>query len=170
MRGDLTTTISIVKSTCGVHHALRISTTALLRRLVRCCFLMLFVSGCASYGVVENSAMTDQSSERQYSITSYSQNRGDDEISLLLTFSGGETGAAAMACGVMEELHDTNVMLKKGSTRLQDEVDSISSVSGGSFTAVYYGSHGDRMLDTFEEVFLRNNPDFQRLLADFTKP
>jgi NTE family protein len=38
-----------------------------------------------------------------------------------------------------------------------DEVDQISSVSGGSFTAAYYGLNGDGIFDTFEEAFLRRN-------------
>lgn len=74
-----------------------------------------------------------------------------------MSFSGGGTRAAAMAYGIMQELRDTNVMLKRGSTRLLDEVDTISAVSGGSFTAAYYGLHGDGMFDTYEDVFLRKN-------------
>jgi NTE family protein len=62
-----------------------------------------------------------------------------------------------MAYGIMQELRDTNVMLKKGNTRLLDEIDTISSVSGGSFTAAYYGLHGEGMFDSFENAFLRKN-------------
>ena len=38
-----------------------------------------------------------------------------------------------------------------------DEVHTISSVSGGSFTSAYYGLHGDGIFDDYEEVFLRQN-------------
>jgi NTE family protein len=38
-----------------------------------------------------------------------------------------------------------------------DEVDLISSVSGGSFTAAYYGLHGDAAFNDFEQVFLRRD-------------
>ncbi len=41
--------------------------------------------------------------------------------------------------------------------RLLDEVDAISAVSGGSFTAGYYGLFGDRIFDTFESTFLKKN-------------
>ena len=41
------------------------------------------------------------------------------------------------------------------SRRLLDEVDLISSVSGGSFTAAYYGLYGDRIFRDFETDFLR---------------
>jgi len=54
-------------------------------------------------------------------------------------------------------LRDTGVVIGGRSGRLLDEVDNISSVSGGSFTAAYYGLHGDRIFDDFEGVFLRSD-------------
>ena len=41
--------------------------------------------------------------------------------------------------------------------RLLDEVDSISSVSGGSFTAAYYALWGDRIFSDFESQFLKKH-------------
>jgi len=38
-----------------------------------------------------------------------------------------------------------------------DNDPHISSVSGGSFTAAYYGLNGDRVFDDFEDRFLRRN-------------
>ena len=38
-----------------------------------------------------------------------------------------------------------------------DEIDYISSVSGGSFTADYYSLYGDRIFEDYETVFLRQN-------------
>jgi NTE family protein len=40
---------------------------------------------------------------------------------------------------------------------LLDEVDSISSVSGGSFTAAYYGLFGDKTFSDYEKVFRRQS-------------
>ncbi len=74
-----------------------------------------------------------------------------------LTFSGGGTRAAAMAYGVLQELRDTPIVLDGKQERLLDKVTHISSVSGGSFTAAYYGLHGDRIFETFEREFLRND-------------
>jgi NTE family protein len=56
---------------------------------------------------------------------------------------------------VLKELRDTGVMIEGRSGRLLDEIDYISSVSGGSFTAAYYGLYGDKIFDDFEMVFLR---------------
>ena len=64
-----------------------------------------------------------------------------------------------MAYGVLEELRDTNFLLNGTSKRLLDEVDNISSVSGGSFTAAYYGLHGEKIFNIFEDEFLRLDMD-----------
>jgi NTE family protein len=79
------------------------------------------------------------------------------EMILILAFSGGGTRAAAFAYGVLEELAATQVDLGAGPRRLLDEVDLISGVSGGSFTAAYYGLYGDRIFDDFRERFLTRN-------------
>ncbi|UCG12866.1 MAG: patatin-like phospholipase family protein, partial [Deltaproteobacteria bacterium] len=54
-----------------------------------------------------------------------------DELLVYLTFSGGGTRAAALSYGVLEELRDTEITISSRKRRLLDEVDAISSVSGG---------------------------------------
>jgi NTE family protein len=80
-----------------------------------------------------------------------------DEMLLILSFSGGGTRAAAFSYGVLEALRKTEVTIgaKKGS--LLDQVDAITGVSGGSFTAAYYGLFGDRIFEDFESKFLKAN-------------
>ena len=124
-------------------------------KLIGPALAMLLVSGCASYGVIVNDAMPAPKPPQEYSVRSHTVTGKSSDISLTLTFSGGGTRAAALAYGVMLELRDTQVMVDGESARLLDEVDIISSVSGGSFTAAYYGLHGDGLFDTFEDVFLR---------------
>jgi NTE family protein len=80
-----------------------------------------------------------------------------DELLLYLTFSGGGTRAAAFSYGVLEELKNTEVTINGKTRRLLDEVDAISAVSGGSFTAGYYGLFGDRIFEDFEARFLKKN-------------
>jgi len=65
--------------------------------------------------------------------------------------------AAALSYGVLEELRKTEIVLDGRKRRLLDEVDGISSVSGGSFTAGYYGLFGDRIFEDFESKFLKKN-------------
>jgi NTE family protein len=76
---------------------------------------------------------------------------------MILSFSGGGTRAAALAYGVMLELRDTKISIEGKSGRLLDQVTTISSVSGGSFTSAYYGLYGDGLFETFEESFLRKD-------------
>ncbi len=82
-------------------------------------------------------------------------NPKSDELTVILTFSGGGTRAAAFSYGVLNELRRTPVLIKNKKRRLLDEVDLISSVSGGSFTSAYYGLFGERIFRDFERKFLK---------------
>ncbi len=85
------------------------------------------------------------------------QFRDTGHVVLTLAFSGGGTRAAAFAYGVMEELRDTEVVVRGERKRLLDEVDTISGVSGGSFPAAYYGLYGDKLFEEFQPKFLNRN-------------
>jgi len=89
------------------------------------------------------------------------------EVALVVSLSGGGTRAAALAYGVLEELRDTEIDVDGAPRRLLDEVDVISSVSGGSFTSAYYGLYGDRLFEDFEERFLKRNVERDLLLRMF---
>ena len=119
--------------------------------------ILLLVSGCASYGVVENTPVKDVSADAGYSVKSFQEKWRIGDTMLMLAFSGGGTRAAALSYGVLKEMRDTRVSAGGQNVRLLDAVDSISSVSGGSFTAAYYGLHGDGIFDDFEEAFLRRD-------------
>jgi NTE family protein len=126
--------------------------------------LLLLLSGCASFGVVQNEPLSDRKTPEEYSIRSWSQAERTNDITLVLAFSGGGTRAAALSYGVLKELRDTKVTVDGRSVRLLDEIDVISSVSGGSFTSAYYGLYGERLFVDFEKVFLRQN--IQQTLLD----
>jgi len=133
--------------------------------------LALLLGGCASYGVVENAAGPVDKKQQSYSIGSFQERWRTDENSVMLAFSGGGTRAAALSYGVLKELRDTSVPGSTGTRRLLDEVHSISSVSGGSFTAAYYGLYGDRIFEDYEDAFLRQNVQgalIRRLLNPFS--
>jgi NTE family protein len=76
---------------------------------------------------------------------------------LILCFSGGGTRAAALSYGVLEELRRTPLNRQGITNRLLDEVDAISSVSGGSITAAAYALYGDEVFDRLENAFLKKN-------------
>ncbi|MEE4262389.1 MAG: patatin-like phospholipase family protein [Desulfobacteraceae bacterium] len=93
-----------------------------------------------------------------------------DELFIVLAFSGGGTRAAAFSYGVLKGLRETTVTHKGAQIRLLDEVDLISSVSGGSFTAAYYGLYGERIFDDFENQFLKHNVQGDLAVRTFAYP
>jgi len=126
------------------------------------CFILL--SGCASSARIRNEAITEpKPTLREQRSADISGQRSNDVV-FMLAFSGGGTRAAALSYGVLEELRETSYVFNDREIRLLDEVDSITSVSGGSFTAAYYGLHGDRIFEDYEEAFLRQN--IQRTLIN----
>lgn len=93
-----------------------------------------------------------------------------EDLMLVLSFSGGGTRAAAFSYGVLEGLRATEVPIGGKKRRLLDEVDVISGVSGGSFTAAYYGLYGDRIFEDYESRFLKKNVQGDILTAMFLNP
>ncbi len=102
-------------------------------------------------------------------ITSGREQQRSTDLALFVAFSGGGTRAAAFSYGVLEELRDTHYMLNGEESRLLDQIDGITSVSGGSFTAAYYGLFGDRIFEDYEDVFLRRNVQ-KTLIASLFNP
>ena len=130
--------------------------------------LAIALSGCATTRPPSNKAISRIDESAGYRIPGGESERGEDV--LLLAFSGGGTRAAALSYGVMQELRDTLIPTSNGSTiRLLDEVDIISSVSGGSFTAAYYGLYRERLFEDYEQDFLRQGVQ-QALITQLFNP
>jgi len=104
--------------------------------------------GCATYPMTKQIQSLD--SPGVFHTSTWKDLDRADDLLFFVAFSGGGTRAAAFSYGVLEELRDTPV----GSKRLLDEIDAISGVSGGSFTAAYYGLFGDRIFSDFRSRFL----------------
>ena len=116
------------------------------------CLLFLSLPGCAHYFVNVEKSATQPLKEYRFN----PESNGDNSNSLFvcLAFSGGGTRAAALSYGVLEKLKDTRIVWKGVEKSLLDEVDCISSISGGSFTAAYYGLFGERMFQDYRGRFL----------------
>ena len=78
-----------------------------------------------------------------------------DEPVILMAFSGGGARAAALSLDILRQLrrYDYVSPTTKKPVRLIDRVKVVSSVSGGSVTAAYFGLHPDR-IDDIESQFL----------------
>ena len=103
--------------------------------------LAVMLAGCASFPETRPLEQVDAASGYRYA--NLNEGRNGEELFVILTFSGGGTRAAALSYGVLETLRDSWVEIDGERRNLLEEVDVISSVSGGSFTAAFYGLHGD---------------------------
>ncbi|HYJ42449.1 MAG TPA: patatin-like phospholipase family protein [Steroidobacteraceae bacterium] len=83
-----------------------------------------------------------------------------DKLFVVVTFSGGGKRAAAFSFGVLEALRDVKVTTPDGEQRsLLDEIDLISAVSGGAFTAAYYALFGKEAFDSYAPRFLDHDTE-----------
>jgi NTE family protein len=83
-----------------------------------------------------------------------------DKLFVVVTFSGGGKRAAAFSYGVLEALRDVKVTTPDGDVHpLLDEIDLISAVSGGAFTAAYYALHGRDTFEGFAPRFLNHDTE-----------
>lgn len=116
----------------------------------------IFLQGCSSLLPPNNAAIKKIDANNGYRFQA-GQHKPIGNHNVILAFSGGGTRAAALSYGVMQALRDTTVNAKGQRIRLLDEVDRISSVSGGSFTSAYYGLYGDDLFKNYESDFLRTS-------------
>ncbi len=118
-------------------------------------FISLSFGGCTAHYPV-NEPITSIDREKGYRLGAKERDVNKSEsLTVIMAFSGGGTRAAAYSYGVLEALRDIEINWEGQQRRLLDEIDSISSVSGGSFTAAYYGLFGERIFEDFEEKFLK---------------
>ena len=113
----------------------------------------LLVTACASF-TPGNPPLAKHEPDAGYRFERLEQGDNSDELFVIVTFSGGGTRAAALAYGVLEALRDTTIEWRGRRVALLDEVDVISSISGGSFPAAYYALRGRQIFDEFEDKFL----------------
>ena len=128
--------------------------------------LLSLISGCSSYGLITNLEhdKSSQNLNKNYSIKSAIQSKPQGDITLVLALSGGGTRAAALSYGVLQALEETQIKPSKKVTLL-DEVDVISSVSGGSFTAAYYGIYGKRTFKNYKQQILMTDIEAELISA-----
>ena len=113
------------------------------------------LQGCAHYTV--NAEKVSGQASKTYQFNSEAEGNNTDSLFVCLAFSGGGTRAAALSYGVLEKLRATRITWKGVEKNLLDEVDCISSISGGSFTAAYYGLFGERIFQDFRGRFLEED-------------
>ena len=140
-------------------------------------FITVFLSACSITFPEINQPLSEKKVSEKKAVTTTSvkakadtsKSRSDD-LTLMMTFSGGGMRSSALSYGVLEQLRDTPITINGKQRRLLDEIDLISSVSGGSFTSAYYGLFGDRIFDDFEEKFLKRRVQSELLRLSLLSP
>jgi len=118
--------------------------------------VLLLLGGCATRPI--NPPITQADPRTGYRFETRQVQDKNKQNLVVLAFSGGGTRAAAFSYGVLEYLRRTQIVGPKGNTaRLLDEVDVITGVSGGSFTALAYGLYGEKLFDDYEQRFLKRD-------------
>jgi NTE family protein len=121
--------------------------------LLSLALIVLTVTACAHYP--KNQPLVEPAMALSYDFSRFDQPTNADETFVVLAFSGGGTRAACLSYGVLKELKNTKL---PGTNRtVLEEVDVVSTVSGGSFTGAYYALFGDRIFTDYETKFLKRN-------------
>jgi NTE family protein len=130
----------------------------MIGRLLLAAFAGLALSACGSWHYTVNAPLegpVDPTHGYRYANVQAGDNT--DSLMIVVNFSGGGMRAAALAYGVLERLAAERIRWNGRETRLLDEVDIITAVSGGAMTAAYYALHGDAIFTQFEERFFQRN-------------
>ncbi len=130
----------------------------------------LFLSACSVTSPKMNAPLKAKSNSELSSLGTAPKNQRSDELSLFMAFSGGGTRSAALSYGVLKKLRDTRVKIGNKQRRLLDEVDLISSVSGGSFTSAYFGLFGDGIFRDFKKKVLKRRIQTELLRLSIFSP
>lgn len=125
--------------------------------------LSLALAGCASILVPDSTPLTPALinppdaptiSQGGYRYESLTSDRDMDDWLILVALSGGGKRSAAFSHGALQAMRDIPIMTRTGPDTLLNQVDVISGISGGGFTAAYYGLHRDASFGRYETDFL----------------
>ena len=132
---------------------------------------VFFLAGCSHPSrAPELSQHREKNGEYRYQVFKERTERGKNNTFFAATFSGGGMRATALAYGALKALANTEAYVPKTSTvpsKLINEFDVVSAVSGGSVTAAYWALYGADSLHNLKDLFLLENVQGQLLASAF---
>jgi NTE family protein len=130
-----------------------------LDRVLVCLLAAAALARCASRPVNDRIAQVHPKAGYRPHLLIPKRQNNDLHRLFVLSFSGGGTRAAAFSYGVLEELRRTEIVVGGTPRRMIDDVDTITGVSGGNFTALAYALYGERLFAEYEQRFLKRDAE-----------
>ena len=121
----------------------------MLRRIAPALLALMVLVGCTREFL--NQPLVGHASNTEILPIPMDPRSNSDQPYIIMSFSGGGVRASALAHAVLQEL--ANISDQSGHA-LTDDVRIISSASGGSVTAAWFGLHGAAGLATLHDAFL----------------
>jgi NTE family protein len=150
--------------------------TGALRTLLDAAAIVLLagLGACATVQPAQNPPMpaageASVSRASEYRVQNLQRGDNSDTLLLSMTFSGGGMRSAAASYYLLDALRQQQVRIDGRDKPLLHEVDFISSISGGSFTAAYYAVYRERMFTDYLPQVVRRDVQGE-LIAGLLKP
>jgi NTE family protein len=133
------------------------------RGLVLSALVAALPGGCASLPVVDTTPLpaaklaapqSETISSDGYRFATLAASDQFPDLFVLVAMSGGGKRSAAFAYGALKGMGLVTIPGVAGHRTLLQAMDEITGVSGGSFTAAYYGLYRDKIFDRYEKDFL----------------
>lgn len=146
-----------------LHLILRFITAKPFISLTAMFVIAILIIGCTTPSrTMQKKKILDDDEYRYENIQATSKNSKKymDDIFLAATFSGGGMRAATLAYGVIKAIRDTTIYVSYKDTKnkipnsLINEIDFVTSVSGGSVAAAYWALNGPNGVSQLEKDFL----------------
>ena len=116
--------------------------------------LACVLAACASLTAEPNRPLETAIHGPAYRITTIPDGTSK-ELFVALAFSGGGKRSSAFGYGVLTALREITVDFGNGRRALTEEIDVVTGVSGGSFTAAAFALKREALFDTYVDEFLK---------------
>jgi len=116
----------------------------------------LGLAACSSLSAVPNRPLETAIHGPAYRINSIPDGTSP-ELFIALAFSGGGKRSSAFGYGVLTALREITVDFGSGRRPLTHELDVVTGVSGGSFTAAAFALKRDTLFETYPDEFLKHD-------------